>query len=74
MTEFKKWQFFAPLGLALIGLGLSLLGHSIGLKQANVSTLTWFGWGTLSLVLINARIAIFGEAVKARVLFELKSP
>ena len=72
MTDFKKWQLFSPLGLAIIGLGLSLLGYSIGLKLANVSTLTWFGWGTLSLITINTGIAFFGDAVKARVLYELR--
>jgi hypothetical protein len=72
MTDFRKWQLFAPLGLALIGLGLSLLGHSIGIKISGASSLVWFSWGTVSLLCINAGIAIFGEALKARVLYELK--
>ncbi|MCA9840316.1 MAG: hypothetical protein KC422_25620 [Trueperaceae bacterium] len=73
MTHFQKWRLFSPLGLTLIGLGLSLLGHSIGLKLQGNSTLIWFSWGTLSLIVCNAGIAIFAEGVKARVLFEVQN-
>ena len=72
MNAFQKWRLFAPLGLTIIGLGLSLLGHSIQLKIETVNMFVWFSWGTLSLITINAGLAIFGDAVKHRVLFELK--
>jgi len=72
MNHFKKWRLYAPLGLSLIGLGLSLLGHSIQLKTQGSSSLIWFLWGTLSLVVVNGGLAVFGDAVKHRVLFELK--
>jgi hypothetical protein len=75
MTSYQKWLVFAPLGLATIGLGASLLGHSIGLKVQGASTLVWFIWGTVSLIIFNGGIALFGDAVKHRVLYELdKSP
>jgi hypothetical protein len=51
MNSYQKWFVFAPLGLATIGLGASLLGHSIGLKVQGASTLTWFVWGTASLIM-----------------------
>jgi hypothetical protein len=73
MTHYRKWLLFAPLGLAVIGLGASLLGHSIGLKTQGATTLTWFIWGTVSLVVLNAGVALFGDAVKHRVLHELES-
>lgn len=72
MTSFQKWRLFAPLGLAIIGFGASLLGHSIQIKTEGAGTLTWFVWGTLSLVVLNAGIALFGDAVKHRVLYELE--
>jgi hypothetical protein len=72
MTNYQKWLVFAPLGLATIGLGASLLGHSIGLKVGGSSTPTWFIWGTVSLVVLNAGVAIFGDAVKHRVHYELE--
>jgi hypothetical protein len=72
MTHFQKWQRFAPLGLATIGFGASLLGYSIQIKTEGAPTLTWFIWGTLSLLVLNAGVAVFGDAVKHRVLYELR--
>jgi hypothetical protein len=73
MTSFQKWRLFAPLGLATIGFGASLLGHSIQIKTEGATTLTWFVWGTVSLIVLNAGVAVFGDAVKHRVLHELRS-
>lgn len=72
MMHEQTWRRFAPLGLALIGFGASLLGHSIELKIEGVSTLSWFLWGTFSLIVLNAGVAVFGEAVKHRALYDLK--
>ncbi len=69
---FKKWRLFAPLGLTLIGLGISIVGKAIGLKLIHADTLEWFLWGTLGLIVTNAGIAVFGDAVKCRVLYELR--
>lgn len=66
-----KWRSFAPLGLALVGFGASLLGYSIELKIEGASTLTWFVWGTLSLCVVNSGVAVFGEAVKHRALYDM---
>lgn len=69
---FNKWRLFAPLGLTLIGLGISIVGKAIGLKMIHADTLEWFLWGTLGLVVTNTGIAVFGDAVKCRVLYELR--
>ena len=74
MTHKKKWRLFAPLGLATTGMGLSFLGHSIGLKLGGAPFITWFIWGTFSLALFNAGLAMFGEAVKHRTLHDLQKP
>lgn len=71
MTHYQKWRLYAPLGLATVGLGLSLLGHSIGLKLSNQTFLTWFIWGTFSLIVTNTGIVLIAEAVKHRLHFEL---
>jgi hypothetical protein len=71
MTSFQKWRLFAPLGLATLGFGASLLGYSIELKTQGATPLTWFTWGTVSLVVLNTGVALFGDAVKHRVLYEL---
>lgn len=70
--HYRTWRLFAPLGLTVIGLGATLLGHSVGLKSGGAAFWAWFGWGTLSLVVLNAGVALFGEAVKHRALFEVQ--
>ena len=70
--HYKTWRRLAPLGLGTVGFGASLLGHAVQLKTEKAGFVTWFAWGTLSLVVLNAGLAIFGEAVKHRVLLELK--
>lgn len=65
--NYSKWNRLAPLGLGLIGLGLSLTGHAIIAKSKDKG---WFLTGTLGLILVNSGIAIFGESVKARALYE----
>jgi multidrug transporter EmrE-like cation transporter len=67
----RKWRIFAPLGLATIGAGISIVGHAIALKTMQAGVWEWFAWGTMGLILTNAGIAVFGEAVKCRVLYEL---
>ena len=69
-----RWRSLAPLGLGVIGLGATLLGHSVGLKSGGASFWTWFVWGTFSLVTLNSGVALFGEAVKHRTLFEVNTP
>ena len=72
MNHYQKWRVYAPLGLALVGLGASLLGHSIQLKSEDAPVITWFVWGTVSLCVLNAGVAVFGDAVKHRALFEVR--
>ncbi len=67
----RKWRLLAPLGLALIGFGVSVVGYAVELRVAGTARVTWFAWGTLGLVILNSGVACFGEAVKHRVLLEL---
>lgn len=73
MDHLHKWRWFAPLGLALIGFGISVVGYAVELRTLSASAATWFAWGTAGLVLLNAGVACFGEAVKQRVLYDLGS-
>lgn len=66
MTPHRKWLLLAPLGLLLIGTGLSLFGEAVILKYRQVAFGQWFGYGTLSLVVFNAGLSVFGEAVVSR--------
>lgn len=65
--NYEKWNLYSLLGLVIISLGLSLMGNSIVGKSKGKS---WFVKGTIGLIVFNSGIVIFGEAVKARALYE----
>ncbi len=69
---FYKWLIESVAGLILIGFGLSLFGQSVIYKSGGASLKKWFLWGTLSLIVVNAGICVFGDAVKTRVVYEIK--
>ena len=70
MTPRVKWLLFSPLGLALIGFGLTLVTDAARAKAANEP---WFWYGTLALAVFNAGVVFFGEGVKNAVLVSLES-
>jgi hypothetical protein len=70
--HYQEWSESAPRGLLLVGLGASLIGQATVLKANKKSALAWILLGTLGLIALNAGIAIFGEAVKHRALYESK--
>lgn len=71
-NSLQKWRLFAPLGLTLIGFGVSVVGYAVELRTTGVTRAAWFGWGTAGLIILNSGVACFGEAVKHRVLLELE--
>ena len=68
MNSFRKWQIFSPLGLTLIGAGISLTDHASFLKAQGEA---WFWLGTFGLVVLNSGVALMADAVKNRVMYEL---
>lgn len=70
-TYTDGWQTLAPLGLVLIGFGLSLTGEAMRMKAQKKGFLRWFVTGTLGLSVLNAGISLFGDAVKRRALREV---
>lgn len=71
-AHYDKWKWQAPLGLTAVGFGASLLGHASNMKATNTSTWKWVAAGTASLVVLNAGLSLFGDAVKHRALHEWK--
>jgi hypothetical protein len=69
MTPRVKWLVFSPVGLTLMGFGLTLVTDAARAKGAGED---WFWYGTLALVVFNAGVAFFGEGVKNAVLVELE--
>lgn len=72
LIHFNNWLWQAPLGLILVGFGLSLFGQAVIIKSRGESVKRWFIWGTASLIFINAGLCIFGDSIKHRVLYEIK--
>lgn len=68
MNHQQKWLAFAPVGLTLIGLGLSITMDAGARKSRGES---WFWRGTLGLCIVNSGVSVFGDAVKERVLLDL---
>ena len=61
----RVWRRFAPLGLASVGLGLSLVGEAT-LRKGRGEPFVLYG--TAALCVVNAGLCVFGEAVKHRAL------
>ncbi len=72
--HYEQWDALAPRGLALIGFGMSITGQAIGAKAKGKPFWRWFLVGTLGLIVLNSGVAIFGEAVKHRALYESQLP
>lgn len=64
----SQWKTYAPIGLALIGFGFSLTGEAVTAKGKGKPLWRWLFVGTVGLCVLNAGVAIFGEAVKRRAL------
>ncbi len=70
--HYEVWSTNAPRGLLLIGAGVSIVGQAIVLKAQRKSSWQWFLMGFVGLVVLNSGVAIFGESVKHRALYESK--
>lgn len=68
MSAYQKWLWFSPLGLGLIGAGVSLAIHAGSLRTQGEG---WFALGTIGLLLLNSGIALVADAIKNRVLYEI---
>lgn len=70
--HYQKWDELAPRGMLTLGFGLTMLGEAIIGRSKGRSFLVWFFKGTIALVAINAGLAMFGESVKHRTLYEIE--
>lgn len=68
---YKRWLIQAPLGLSLVGFGLCMVvDASLYRATDGVTTWQWVSYGTLALVVFNAGLSIFGDAVVWRARYE----
>lgn len=61
------WKLLAPLGLSLIGAGISIAIDAGIQRYAGAEFWTWVLEGTFGLVVMNAGVSVFGDAVKRRI-------
>ena len=55
-----RWLVHCIGGLVLIGAGVSITGHAIGLR---VTERSWFWVGTVGLIVLNGGVSVFGQGV-----------
>ena len=70
--HYEQWSRLSVLGLLLVGTGASIVGHAACLKGTRKGFFGWFFLGTLGLIVLNAGVALFGDAVKHRALYEIQ--
>jgi hypothetical protein len=58
----RQWKIKAPLGLVLIGLGVSLVSSAAVFKYDGAPTLEWVAYGTLALVVLNSGLSVLVRA------------
>lgn len=68
--HYRRWIIQAPVGLVLIGMGLCFVVEAGLFKFRGAPTWQWVAAGTLALVVVNAGISLFGDAVLQRVRYE----
>lgn len=66
----RQWLVLSPLGLVLVGLGLSVTGEAGRRKNEGEP---WVLYGTVGLICVDAGIALVADGVKHRTLYELES-
>jgi hypothetical protein len=69
--HYDKWDEYAPRGLILVGFGLVMLLRSAHVRSQKKGFLRWGIQALIGLIAVNSGIAIFGEAVKERTLYEM---
>ena len=67
--KIKTWLWQAPLGLVLVGAGLSM---AIDAGTCKAYGQPWFLYGSFALVVLNAGLCVFGGAIIKRVKDEMK--
>lgn len=72
MDDHRTWKTFAPAGLLLVGLGVSVVTDAAVRRHDGAGPSRWVGEGTLGLLALNGGLSLFGEAVKRRALLDAR--
>ncbi len=72
MSTRTKWLILAPLGLVLFSFGLCVLSEAAHQRRIGQPTQVWVLLGLYSLALINTGLVFFGEALRFRILLDVR--
>jgi multidrug transporter EmrE-like cation transporter len=72
MSTRTKWMILAPIGLLMFSFGLTVLSEAAHQRRTGVPTQVWVVLGLYSLVLINTGLILFGEALRFRILLNVR--
>jgi len=72
MSTRTKWMILAPFGLLLFSFGLTVLSEAAHQRRIGEPTQVWVLLGIYSLVLINSGLILFGEALRFRILLDVR--
>ncbi|WP_247232260.1 hypothetical protein [Telluribacter sp. SYSU D00476] len=72
MSSHTKWLLLSTFSLILISYGLFVFNEAGNLKHTGEPTVKWVLLSIYSLVLINSGIALFGQAIRIRVMIDVR--
>jgi hypothetical protein len=72
MSTRTKWMILAPCGLLLFSFGLTVLSQAAHERRIGEPTQVWLVLGLYSLALINGGLIMFGEALRFRILLDVR--
>ena len=72
MSTRTKWMILAPCGLLIFSFGLTVLSEAAHQRRIGVPTQVWVVLGLYSLALINGGLIMFGEALRFRILLDVR--
>ena len=72
MSTRTKWMILAPFGLLLFSFGLTVLSEAAHQRRTGEPTQVWVVLGIYSLVLINVGLIFFGEALRFKILLDVR--
>lgn len=67
---YRKWLYMAPIGLVIFGFGACLVAEAAMSKFGGAPLFEWIAYGTFALIVLNAGLCVFGDAILNRARFE----
>lgn len=69
----RRWLIFAPVGLVLVGAGLSMAIDAGFYRMSGAATLNWIAYGTAALIVFNSGLSFFGQAIIEKIKHDRKN-